>query len=374
MRSFYPNFILILTFLHACLFWNLRRVWPSSGWRWGYLVLALAVIGTWAFPVTRRWLTSQPRLLELVHLWMGFLIIMAVPLLARGGLALAARLADKIAGTGFSRWLGPGSVAAALGIGVLLFGYALFEARFPRVREVAVETDRLPPGSEPVRVAFLSDVHITSTTWLWTLERLAAKVNALNPDIVILGGDIVDWKFSPGDPRAAALRKMRGRAGSVAVVGNHELYSGLQQFLDFIEAAGYDVLRGGALRLAGIEVVGVDDVQVKGRVTVPEALAKADGDGFVLLASHRPDIPREAAGLFDAALTGHTHGGQVWPFGILTRRFHGIHQGANEWTAPPGSPREKSLVYVSNGTFTWGPPVRLFTRGEVTLLKIVRKN
>lgn len=372
--SNFPIFFPAALFLfHAVLFVNLRRAFSSTWWQWPLALAFLFVTVPWVFHGARGFFMRHPVVVALSYYWIGFIILAATAFIARDLLSLAARLLDKVAGLGVTRFFGKKSVVAAFAIGILAYGYSLYEARDVRVRTITMRTDKLPEGSPGVRIVFMSDIHITHTTRIRTLEKLRDMANNQEADILVLGGDVVDGRFSPAGPQAAVLRDMRAKVEKLAVVGNHELYAGLGAFLDFIDASGFQTLRGDVVDVAGIQIVGVDDTQVRERVEIVDALAKADPDRFILLVSHRPDVPPEAIGRYDLSLSGHTHGGQVWPFGLVAEFVHGIGQGATVKQAPDGAPRRESTLYVSNGTLTWGPPVRFLTPPEMTVVEVVRE-
>lgn len=166
------------------------------------------------------------------------------------------------------------------------------------------------------------------------------------------------------------------------VLGNHEAYSGLQNSLDFTKAAGVQILRNEAAHAGGIVIAGVDDAMfLAGRVkesaaieekAASDLLKTLDGERarerFILLLRHRPGLYQKIAGLFDLQLSGHTHGGQIWPARYLAQRANGIASGLATLQGEHG----ESAIYVTLGTGVWGPPMRLFTPPEVTVIDLVR--
>lgn len=369
MRCLPLFFFAVMLFLHAYFLWNLHRLERPGSWLHAASACAAVLLG--AFTLRRTaWMSRSPLLTVVTYYWIGFIIIACLFLAFRDVLAVAARAGDTLLDADVFRHFGARSVGIALLAGALAFAYSLYEAQRVRVRNVAVETDKLPPGAERLRLVLLTDVHVTPTTRTRTLTRIVLLANAQQPDIVLLAGDAVDGRFAPDGPEAAALRRLRTGLGKFAVVGNHDVYSGLSHSLAFLKGAGFEPLRNASAVRGGIRVVGVDDPQSPQRREIADVLREHHSDGFVLLLCHRPEMPAEAAGLFDLELAGHTHGGQIWPFGLAMRAYEGLPQGMSAHPAPPGRPRERSLLYISNGTRFWGPPVRFLTPPEITVVDL----
>lgn len=371
MRFFPALFIIIVSLMHAYLFWNLQRVFRNATWQ--YYGLAILVVSM-SMVIMRRQLRGA-FIADLFYIWLGFLFMVTIGALARDAAEWGVRLLDMAAGTHIRPLLAsPKGVAIGLVLGVLLFFYGLYEAWDIRIHRVTVRTALLPEGVERLRIALLTDLHLTPSTREETVKRIVAMTNAEKPDLTVAAGDFIDGEFPPDGAHAKALAELSAPLGTFAVTGNHELYSGFWQAIRFIEGAGFRLLRGEAENIGGITVVGVDDPQLTGRVGIPEALAKGDANRFVLLLSHRPETPEAALGRFDLELSGHTHGGQIWPGWILARLLNdGYGQGLSVRPAPAGRPRRQSLVYVSNGTRFWGPPVRFLAPPEITVIDVVRE-
>jgi predicted MPP superfamily phosphohydrolase len=162
--------------------------------------------------------------------------------------------------------------------------------------------------------------------------------------------------------------------GKFAIAGNHEFYAGIRQSGRFLRAAGFKFLRNEDFELNGlINLVGVDDPAGKrrypeiGQVGKEEKilLADLDSERFTLLLKHRPTVEIESLGRFDLQLSGHTHGGQIFPFNLITRLFYPRERGLYRLD-------KESVLYVSRGTGTWGPPMRFLSPPEVTLIELQR--
>ncbi|MCD8140093.1 MAG: metallophosphoesterase [Planctomycetaceae bacterium] len=370
MRYFPHFFLTLAVVIHLYVFLSLRRGWRLSPAPWLFFVPAVAFIAVQAARFFWRWRPEHPLAVTVTYYWMGFVIMMALALLFRDALALLAWMTDSVAGLHLGQYLGRRSVRIAVYAGFLLFAYGLYEAWNIRVREVEIVSPRLPPGSAPLRLAFLTDLHFDRSTRLSTIQRIVDMTNRQRPDIVIVGGDVVDAQFSPDGPQARILRTLQAPSGKFVVVGNHDVYSRLPVFLAFMDGSGLTPLRGESVRAGDIRIVGVDDPQTPGRRGIVEALARGEDGGFTLLVSHRPEVREEALGRFDLQVSGHTHGGQVWPFSYVSRALFRYPQGLSVLPAPDGRPRGQSFLYIANGTRFWGPPVRFLMPPEITVFTL----
>ncbi|MCD8349818.1 MAG: metallophosphoesterase [Planctomycetaceae bacterium] len=371
VMRYFPHFFLTLAFLiHLYVFLSLRRGWRPSPAPWLFFVPAVAFIAMQAARFFWRWRPDHPFVTTLTYYWMGFVIMMALALLFRDALSLVAWITDAVTGLHIGRYLGRNSVRVAVYAGFLFFAYGLYEAWSIRIREVEIVSDRIQPGSPPIRIAFLTDLHFDHSTRLATIQRIVDMTNAQHPDIIIVGGDVVDAQFSPDGPQARILRELNAPAGKFVVVGNHDVYSRLSVFLEFMDGSDLTPLRGSSVHAAGIRIVGVDDPQTPGRRGIIDSLGTDDDGGFTLLVSHRPEVPEAALGRFDLEVSGHTHGGQVWPFSYVSRALFRYPQGLSVLPAPTGRPREESSLYIANGTRFWGPPVRFLRPPDITVFSL----
>jgi predicted MPP superfamily phosphohydrolase len=203
------------------------------------------------------------------------------------------------------------------------------------------------------------------------MEKILAIVRAEKPDIFISTGDLVDAQINHLPGLVELLSKIEARHGKFAITGNHEYYAGLDKALAFTRACGFTLLRGTAASSGVINIAGVDDpagVQLKLEKPVSEKtlLSKLPRGKFTLLLKHQPRLDRGALGLFDLQLSGHTHKGQIWPFTWLSALTYPLNAGRFDLA-------NGSVLYVSRGTGTWGPPIRFLSPPEVTVIELVRK-
>jgi predicted MPP superfamily phosphohydrolase len=209
------------------------------------------------------------------------------------------------------------------------------------------------------------------------LQRILARVIEARPDILLSSGDLVDGRLNQQDAlkihgkTAEMLAAVAAPSGKYAVTGNHEFYSGLNQALDFTQKAGFTILRDKTIPVGNyLSITGVDDpagVSMGGETSgsVESALLRTADTGRIrILLKHRPTIDKASDGLFDLQLSGHSHKGQMFPFTLLVRlRYHLV--GGTSRTAAG------SMIHVSRGSGTWGPPLRFLAPPEVTIIDIV---
>ncbi|TNF28331.1 MAG: metallophosphoesterase [Deltaproteobacteria bacterium] len=254
-----------------------------------------------------------------------------------------------------------------LGLGALGVAVGLRGAlRVPPVKFVTVHLPRWPAALDGYRVVQLSDLHVGPILTRRWLERVVRRVNAIDADCVVVTGDLIDGPARHFEADLAPFDGVRARNGVYGVTGNHELYSGPHDWLEVFERHGVTVLANTHRTLgrgdARFDLAGTHDRQ-GALAHLPEdldqALAGRDPSRPVILLAHTPTtFPDAAARGVDLTLSGHTHGGQIWPFGFLVRlamRYvAGLYRSG------------KSQLYVSRGTGFWGPPMRLGAPSEIT--------
>ncbi|MFG2902534.1 metallophosphoesterase [Streptomyces zaomyceticus] len=262
---------------------------------------------------------------------------------------------------------------AVLGVAGALLAWGYAEARrVPRVRRLDVPLPRLGAGLDGTRVVLITDTHYGPLDRARWSARVCEKVNTLEADLVCHTGDIADGTAARRRDQAAPLGTVRATRARVYVTGNHEYYSEAQGWVDLMDELGWEPLRNRHLLLERggdtLVVAGVDDVTAESsglaghRAHLAGALHGADPDLPILLLAHQPKfIDRAAAEGIDLQLSGHTHGGQIWPFHHLVR----LDQPALAGLSHHGT---RTLLYTSRGTGFWGPPFRVFAPSEITLL------
>ncbi len=314
-------------------------------------MLALIMAALTFSPLMARY-TESGMLAWASYLWMGYLFLFLCI-----GLSLdLARTLSRLAGCNWKPSLIP-----TLLLALTAMGYGLLEARQIRIETVNISTPKLASGK--ITIAQISDLHLGVMTRDEFIARVSDKLREIKPDLIVATGDILDGHGDDLDALALQLKSITAPLGCYAVIGNHEQYAGLEKSLNFFRTAGYTVLRGSSVHVGGITLSGVDD---PGRRELPKTgkLAAATSVYTVLL-KHQPVI--DSAMPFDLQLSGHIHGGQIFPFVYLTRLVYSISTGLTQLP-------DNRLLYVSRGTGSWGPPMRLLAPPEITLFTITGSN
>jgi predicted MPP superfamily phosphohydrolase len=314
------------------------------------LIAARCLAGTaWTWLVLIFWALS---LFLVVDLWN---LAVALAATFRQGLG-ACRLSPRLA------------VLALLGALPLLCAWGWIEGGIIRLHTLEVPTPRLPTGTT-LRLAQISDVHLGLTSRRGVWRKVLATLRAAQPDLLVSTGDLVDASDRFVEDWLRELDAIRPHFGKYAVLGNHEVYADVGRSSYLLSAAGFALLRGAAVEpTPGLVLVGLDDPAVgqHGDVARSEASAfpATRPAGFVVLLKHRPVVSETARRQCDLQLSGHTHGGQVFPFGPIVRLLYPHPHGRLVDFS------EGLRLYVSRGTGTWGPPFRLLAPAEVTLFLI----
>ena len=254
------------------------------------------------------------------------------------------------------------------GMTTALYGY--FEARDIRIERVVINSPKVPAAVGKLTIVQISDVHLGLIIREERLKRIIAGINGASPDLLISTGDLVDGQINRMTGLAELFQNIRPRFGKFAVTGNHEVYAGLNQAVDFTERAGFKVLRnegstaGGLINVVGVEDPAILRVAHSRQVTEKTLLSKVSSDRFTLLLKHRPAVDQESLGLFDLQLSGHVHKGQIFPFNLLTYLFYPVRTGFALYP-------QNSALYVSRGTGTWGPPIRFLAPPEITVIELI---
>lgn len=241
----------------------------------------------------------------------------------------------------------------------------------PRVKEETISVNHLPDGADGLTVAVLADLHVDGITRADRIRKIVERTNALNPDIVIIAGDFVDGTVPVHGDDLRPLADLKARYGVFGVPGNHEYYSGYEEWMEFLPTLGIRMLHnehvqtgGGAVVLAGVTDP-VAGIMGKEEPDIRKALAGAPEKGVRILASHQPRLaPEAAAHGVDLQVSGHTHGGMIAGIDRLVARFN---EGFVSGLYTVGGMK----LYVSNGAGIWnGFPIRIGVPSEIVLIRL----
>lgn len=368
--------------LGAFLVFVWHRLVVAPGWRARWLRPLVAVVlaallamlllqfdvwgGQWS-PATMRpfaWTgaaflaTCLYLFLGLVPFWLAAVVIWLVRWRDDHGAAARRSLA---------RFCAP--LVAVLAVG--LTAYGALEAARPSVTEYEVSSPQLPPELDGTRVALVTDVHAGAVRSAVFTRSVVDLVNGERPDLVVLAGDLVDGTAERYAPEVAPLAGLEAPLGVFATTGNHEMYRDTVNWVRTFEADGLTVLKNQSVPItrngATMTLVGVHDWSGEGEF-LPDydrALAGVDPDGFVLMAAHQPRqaLAVEGRGV-DVQLSGHTHGGQLWPLRYLVP----LQQPMVDGVAIVGD----TQVVTSRGAGAWGPAIRVLAPPEVPIITLRR--
>jgi predicted MPP superfamily phosphohydrolase len=263
-------------------------------------------------------------------------------------------------------------LAGAVTLVAVSFGVAGVREAMRRfaVKNVKIPLDKLPHELNGFRIVQLSDVHVGPTLGRDFVEEMVSVANSLEPDVIAITGDLVDGKVSELSEHTAPLAQLKAKHGVFFVTGNHEYYSGAPEWIAELERLGIRVLDNERVSLgsdgAKVDLAGVPDYSSKRYGAEPDvarALLGRSPDREVVLLAHQPRAVRQAAeqdvGL---VLSGHTHGGQYWPFNWFVYMAQPVVKGLARFG--------RTQIYVNTGTGYWGPPMRLGTESEITLVEL----
>jgi len=347
---------------------------PGLGhWRWPVAVFEAAMIATLFVglldPWRRNWLAraAESMALHWVAVIFWFFIFMLVADAWNVGVRLVALPLPQVKAA-----LVPVRTAVMVVGGLIAvgFGWGLIEARRVGVERIAVTVPNWPADAEPIRIVQISDVHLSVQMPARQMEEIAALVAAEKPDVLVSTGGLVDGLTDSITHLAGPLAAIDAPMGKFAVLGNHELMMGIDQSVAFHELAHMRVLReesiliDGRLRIAGVDHTGRRPPADQGlRADESKVLAPADDGVATVLLKHEPDVEDASLGRFRLQLSGHTHNGQIFPF----RYFVGLRYPRRVGRYELG---KGSTLYVTPGTGTWGPRLRVLAPPEITVITL----
>ncbi|WP_328942963.1 metallophosphoesterase [Streptomyces sp. NBC_00250] len=262
-----------------------------------------------------------------------------------------------------------GGAAAAAAVGTVGYGtYGVL--RGPRIKRVAVPLAKIPRAAHGYRIAVVSDIHLGPILGRAHTRRIVDTINSAQPDLIAIVGDLVDGTVENLGPAAEPLAELRARHGSFFVTGNHEYFSGADAWVDHVRELGLRPLRNERVEIAaGFDLAGVDDVAGESEGQGPDfarALGDRDRARASVLLAHQPIVVHDAVrhGV-DLQLSGHTHGGQLWPGNYLAELANPTVAGLERYG--------DTQLYVSRGAGAWGPPVRVGAPSDITIVELASK-
>lgn len=348
---------------------------PAALWSLRFLAVFLAV----SYILARIWERSLPEpIVNVLHwissvwlglmwelLWLSLIFYIVKVLMMIMGVWGTMDAATVLA-------LGRYSAATVIGAAVLLCAWGMKNAFGPaNMVEVKVQVKNVTPELKSLRIALASDFHAGVIIGPKEVELWARQIMSLKPDLILLPGDLVDRSADDIMHLSDAFRIMQAPLGVYGTTGNHEYYAGLNGALEFCHKAGIHMLMNEKIELPnGLVIAGIEDRTAismhRPRPTVQQFLADIPPEKPVIFMNHQPETNEAlAAGKAgaDLVVSGHTHGGQLWPFTILTKATYRFHHGCYSLDG-------KGHIIVSDGIGTWGPPMRLNAPPEIVLITL----
>ncbi|MFE7975303.1 metallophosphoesterase [Streptomyces shenzhenensis] len=265
-----------------------------------------------------------------------------------------------------SRVVGGAAATAA----VATVGYGTYGVlRGPQVKRVTVPLAKLPRSAHGFRIAVVSDIHLSPVLGRGFAQRVVDAINATQPDLIAVVGDLVDGSVPDLGPAAAPLAQLSARHGTYFVTGNHEYFSGAEQWVEEVRRLGLRPLENARTELPGFDLAGVNDVQGESEGQGPDfgrALGDRDPARACVLLAHQPVQIHEAVrhGV-DLQLSGHTHGGQLWPGSLVAAAANPTVAGLERYG--------DTQLYVSRGAGAWGPPTRVGAPSDITVVELASR-
>ncbi len=313
-----------------------------------------------------------------VYLWMGFVVI---GLVVTGGLDLgrvvvrqanrfmAPAPVDEARRLALARFFGGTALLGAIGASAMAARSALGS---PKTRKVSIELKKLPKELDKITMVQISDLHVGPTIRRDYVQDVVDRTNAMNPDVIVITGDLVDGTVEELKADVEPLAQLKARLGVFFITGNHEYYSGVGGWMKHLPTLGVRVLRnehvrlesgGGAFYLAGVDDWTASQFGNGHGADLSAALADIPEAACTVLLAHQPkQIVEAAERKVCLQLSGHTHGGQIWPFGIFVRLAQPYVAGLAD--------HHGTQIYVSRGTGFWGPPMRFGAPSELTHIEL----
>jgi uncharacterized protein len=375
MTIFLSVFITLYGSLHFLAFWMARRAFhfhKGVGVSLGLFMGGMVVCPILVRVVERQGMESLARVLAYIgYTWMGFLFLFVAAALFvdiyRGVVFLVSLATGRRSIRGK---LSPKAVFfLCLGTALVLGVYAQIEAIGIQTEHIIIKSPKIPKEVGRFRIVQISDVHLGLIIGKGQLSRILNVVRAAKPDILVSTGDLLDGQIDGIEDLAEEFQKIKPPYGKYAINGNHEYYVGIERSRKFCKTAGFTLLNNETFDIPGILVIaGVGDLAANrfglyGKLTENQLLSKVTKDRFVVVLKHRPLLDEASKDLFDLQLSGHTHRGQIFPFSLIVKMLYPIDAGLLDL-------ENGAFLYVSRGSGTWGPPMRLLAPPEVTIIDL----
>ena len=329
----------------------------SLGWKLVfslcYWIAALALVFTFFVRNVELPESLSQGLFSIGSVWLVFTLYMVLALLVTD----IAKL--------FLPAFKPYGFITSLGFTVSLLVYGYFNYKHPDINRIDITLDK-PLQGNPMKVVAFSDVHLGNGTRKPQLKKFVEMINAENPDLIIIGGDLIDNSLLPlyQQKMEEELNQLKAPMGIYLAPGNHEYISGMEECERFLKNTPIRLLRDTIVTLPnGLQLIGRDDRSNRRRTPIADLMKKTDSTKPTLLIDHQPyEVAKKDSLGIDIQFSGHTHRGQVWPLSLLVDNMYEQSHGYRQWP--------HSHVYVSSGLSLWGPPFRIGTDSDMLVMTI----
>ncbi|MBR9691127.1 metallophosphoesterase [Candidatus Woesearchaeota archaeon] len=344
---FFPTFLIMYFGMH---FYAFFRLFGTFSWNMGFWFYSITIFFTLTY-ISSAFLQKVYRNIYTKifyiasSIWMGMVFLLFSTFLVLEPFRIFFDMGTKT------------------GVGVILFVillsvYSSINHFFIRVKTIDV------PFDAKLNIVHLSDLHIGTINNHNYMKKLVKKVNSLRPHVVLITGDLVDGSAPLNPSMFEPLKQINTRTYFVS--GNHEFYEGLTEVIPIIKSANIEVLKNEIVDFKGAQIIGVEYSENKGHLRHMLSFLSIDKKKPTILMYHAPiELGHAHKAGVDLMLSGHTHAGQIFPFTFFVwlayPRFNGLYK------------YKDTHLYVSPGTGTWGPPMRLGSFNEITLLKLKKK-
>ncbi len=253
----------------------------------------------------------------------------------------------------------------ALGFTFALLIYGHINYLNPKVINLDITLDK-PIAGGPMKIVAISDVHLGEGTGKQQMRKYAEMINAENPDLILIAGDLIDNSVTPlyREQMQEELSMLKAPMGIYSVAGNHEYISGIDRSAQFLTKTPVVLLRDTIVSLPnGVQIIGRDDRSNRHRRKLEDMMIKTNAEYPIIVMDHQPyDLYKSDSLKVDLQLSGHTHRGQVWPASLLTDKMYEQSYGYRKWN--------HSHIFVSSGLSLWGPPFRIGTNSDMAVINL----
>lgn len=253
----------------------------------------------------------------------------------------------------------------SFGFTVCLLTHGYFNYKHPDINHLDITLDK-PLQGQPMKIVAISDVHLGNGTRKPQLQKFVEMINAQEPDLIVIGGDLIDNSLIPlyQQKMVEELNQLKAPMGIYLAPGNHEYISGMEACEQFLKGTPIRLLRDSIVTLPnGLQLIGRDDRSNRRRLPIAELMKQADSAKPTLLIDHQPyEVAKKDSLGIDIQFSGHTHRGQVWPLSLLVDNMYEQSHGYRKWN--------HSHVYVSSGLSLWGPPFRIGTKSDMLVMRV----